>query len=421
VTTTTTPPDATDAFDLKRPSVFVSHSSLDKAAVWPIVEFLTAYAAVPWVDALEMRPGDQLFRRVSTAIEGSAYLLVMVSENSVKSKWVEEEVRQALSSEFYDNRIRVIPCLLDKTAMPAFLRDRLYCDFSRGLIEGGCDVLRGIHRDRHVISLPLDTAYPLQLDDAVLRREVGRCLTLTAGNQRFFFVVDAVRTLGELVNAWRAIPVKGDPMDPFVVGVNRVRSAAPLILPNLSCILSRVADVVVEYTGRDAGLLESLVSVIQRTVTMCLYWFWHHVRSASEPGTIDSLPTLNGGAVQSTLIAIDALADPNRIPARSIEAHVFGCAMDDLLDLGLQGRDGVFDSRVNVPKAAIPTDTRDKYLGTFPLSPDAEVFRHEWLRYFLPAVATVHVLECSFSGQHVGHYLSKIGLRKEQYKHLGFA
>ena len=412
--------DETGAWTFGRPKVFVSHSSQDKDAVWPIVQHLVAYAAVPWVDALEMRPGDLLFTRIATAIEGSAYLLVMVSKNSVKSRWVEEEVRQAMSAEFYDNRIRIIPCLLDDVTIPTFLRGRLYCDFSRGLAGGRVEVLRGIHRDRHVIRVGIDQKNPLRLEGESLRRQLSRVLTLTAGKQRFFFFVDSIDLLDEITAAWRAVPLKGDPQDAIVGDAVRKRNAVPFILPNLSCALSKATDVVVEYLGRDAGLLDTMIAVVQRTTLLTLYWFWKHIQSASGQNVFMSLRTVDSKAVMTALGAVDATRDAGHHPARSIEAYAFDSSIDDLLYLGLRGPEGgVFDAQVNVPRGALPRDTLEEYLGSFPLSPNSEIPRALWLRYFVPAIASAHVLECSFSGQHLGHYLDKVGLRKEDYFHIG--
>lgn len=404
---------------LARPNVFVSHSSLDKDAVWPIVNALVSYAAVPWVDALELRPGDRLFTRISTAIEGTAYLLAIVSPNSVKSRWVEEEVRQAAAAEFYDGRIRVIPCALGDVEMPPFLKDRLYCDFSVDVMRGVSEVLRGIHRDRHVIELRLDSTNPLRLDETAARREITRVLGLTHGTQRFFFLLNAQHLLDELDTEWRRIPLQGDPLDSFVLGAVRDRAALPLVLPNLSCILSRASDVVVDVWGRDAGLVDILVSVIQRTTTLTLYRFWTNVLRSSEPDLVMRLASVSGEGLTKSMAAINAVADPGR--HRSAEAFVFGCKLEDLIDLGFQGADSVFDSRVDVPSVALQEDTKSEYLGTYPLEPDTEIFAHPWVKYFVPVIAARHTFECAYSGQLIGHFLERIGLRKSDYHHFGLS
>jgi hypothetical protein len=257
------------------------------------------------------------------------------------------------------------------------------------------------------------------LDEESLRRELLRVLALTSGKQKFFFLVDAIDILEEISEAWGAAPLKGDPMDSNLAGAMRTRNAVPFILPNLSCVLAKVTDVVVEYTGRDAGLVEIAIAIIQRTAMFCFYWLWKHICSVSEPQFLARLNTIDGNAVLSVIDKIDSISDPEHSPSRSIEAYVLDCAVEDLLYLGLHGGDGVFNAKLDVPPVAIPRDTLENYLGTYPLPPDSEIPRGNWLRYFVPGIAASNVLECSFSGQYIGHYLDKLGLRKEQYKHFG--
>lgn len=408
-----------DALD--RSKIFVSHSSLDKQTIWPIVDSLTAYAAIPWVDSLEMRPGDQLFRRISTAIEGTAYLLVVVSPNSVGSTWVEEEVRQAVTAELCDGKIRVIPCILGKIDMPLFLRDRLFCDFSRGPVSGTVEVLRGIHRDRHVVTLRLDKRNPLRLDEADAKHEISRILSLTHGLQKFFFVLDMSDLMDELKSDWTSAPIKGDALDSKASGYLRTRAALPFVPPNLSCALTKVADVTCEISGRTAGLVDYLLAVLQRTTMLAMYRFWKDAIGVSKPGLTNRLPSIDGAGLDAQLSAIDGIPDPSHFPTRGLQSFVFDSSIIDLLDLGFQGIPPVHDFQIYVPKDSIPEDTRSEYLGKINLRPDSEIYSTNWLRYFVPAISARHVLECAYSGQYLSHFLDRVGLRKSDYQHFGYS
>jgi hypothetical protein len=397
-----------------RPKVFVSHSSADKSGAWPIVQALLGYGAAPWVDALEMRPGDDFSRRISTAIEGSAYVLALISPNSIKSKWVEQEVRQAMSSESQDGRVRVIPCALGNVRMPAYLRDRLYCDFSGDLMRGLTEVLRGIYRDRHVIEIRLDAQKPLRLDESFVRDELARIFGLTDGVQRFFFVLNCTDLLAELKAAWEVMP-RGDPLTVF--SDSNSPASLPIVIPNLSCILSKVADITTQIFRRSADLPDVLLAVLQRAVTLTLYTFWTRVLEVTEPKALASLASVRGHAVLDGLAEINTNTDEGRWPVRSPEAHVFKCAVDNLLELEFQGKAGIFDTRTNVPRVAIAADTP---LGFHPLAPDTEIDDFNWLRFFVPAIAMRQVIVSSFSGQYLGRYLERVGMRKGDYSHFGY-
>ena len=366
-----------------------------------------------------MRPDDRLFRRIATVAEGPVHVLALISSNSAKTRWMEEDVGQALSEKLQGGRIRVIPCLLDEVEMPDFLRGRLLCDFSTGLMRGVAEVLRGIHGDRHLIQAGLDPVNALQLDGTALRREFDRMLALKSDPQRFFFLVDAAEILDEIQQAWRALPIGGDPLDPLFAGAFRKRAAVPLIIPTLSCVLAKVADVTAKYIGRDAGLGAVLDTVIQRTVMFSLYSFWKNVRSSSREGLVEGLSSCDGRAVADTLRKIDANVELRRSPSRSIEAHIFGCTIDSLLDLGFEGAGEVFDSRVNVTMEAVPVITAGRYKGLGPLRPDREILDYQWLRFFVPAIAGGLTVDSSFFGQCIGHSMGRVGLFKNDYTHFG--
>jgi hypothetical protein len=83
-----------------------------------------------WLDEAEMRVGDSLIERIGNALETADYVAAVLSANSVKSEWVQRELRVALHREFQEKKVVVLPLLLHKVQMPPFLRDKLYADFS---------------------------------------------------------------------------------------------------------------------------------------------------------------------------------------------------------------------------------------------------------------------------------------------------
>ena len=57
------------------------------------------------------------------------YLGVVLSPNSVDSRWVREELNQALIGQLSAKHTSVLPIMLADCQVPGFLRDRLYADF----------------------------------------------------------------------------------------------------------------------------------------------------------------------------------------------------------------------------------------------------------------------------------------------------
>jgi TIR domain len=115
--------------DPSRPGVFISHSHVDKPFARRLTIDLAALGAHVWLDEAEMRIGDSLFDKIQQAIDDVDFLAVVLSPESVKSAWVNEEVKQAMAAQLAGAKPHVLPLLLREAVLPGFLREKLYADF----------------------------------------------------------------------------------------------------------------------------------------------------------------------------------------------------------------------------------------------------------------------------------------------------
>src|SRR5690349_908714 len=105
---------------------FLSHSSADKPLATKIYRLLRDQAVSIWFDRLEMRPGDSLLKKIASGIHGADCLLVLVTDNSNRSPWVEKEVTIALTREVQNSGPIVIPLLLKGSEIPVVLADKIH-------------------------------------------------------------------------------------------------------------------------------------------------------------------------------------------------------------------------------------------------------------------------------------------------------
>lgn len=70
-----------------------------------------------WFAPEDLRIGDKFRSRIEESIRIHDKLLVVLSENSVKSPWVEKEVETAFERERQQNRIVLFPIRLDDAVM----------------------------------------------------------------------------------------------------------------------------------------------------------------------------------------------------------------------------------------------------------------------------------------------------------------
>ena len=112
------------------PSVFLSHSSKDKFFARKIAETLSSYGVTVWIDEAEIKIGDSFLDKISKAIDAVDYVAVLLSHNSVQSKWVQKELQIAMTKEIGEKTVIVLPILIEQCPLPPYLSDKLYADFT---------------------------------------------------------------------------------------------------------------------------------------------------------------------------------------------------------------------------------------------------------------------------------------------------
>ena len=103
--------------------IFISHSTKDDAFVAELRQALELRGLTVWVDSRSLRGGDQLAPEIEQAISESRAVLVVVSQHSLNSEWVHDEVdyaRRVLRKRGVEP-FPIIPLLLPGTT-PAALR-----------------------------------------------------------------------------------------------------------------------------------------------------------------------------------------------------------------------------------------------------------------------------------------------------------
>lgn len=99
---------------LPRSTVFVSHSSKDKPFVKKLIRELSTDGSIRfWIDENEIEAGDDIQQTITRALRASDtdYLLLVISESSTESSWVNFEVSQFIG--FADGK-NIIPVLISK-------------------------------------------------------------------------------------------------------------------------------------------------------------------------------------------------------------------------------------------------------------------------------------------------------------------
>jgi hypothetical protein len=126
------------------PRIFISHSSKDKDFVRRLTDDLQKANLSVWLDEREIHAGDSIPQGVSGGLQDTNILVVVLSQNSAQSAWVQRELDAALMGQLGGSPIRVIPVRLDDAPVPPLLNPILYADFRTDYQSGLSKLLNAL-------------------------------------------------------------------------------------------------------------------------------------------------------------------------------------------------------------------------------------------------------------------------------------
>lgn len=118
------------------PSVFLSHTSVDKPFVEKLANDLRRIGVNVWFDKWEIKVGESLTWKIEQGIRGNEYLIIVLSPEAISSEWVKSELGAAWAKQMQQKKVVVLPILHRDCDIPLFLLDRKYADFRNDYQDG---------------------------------------------------------------------------------------------------------------------------------------------------------------------------------------------------------------------------------------------------------------------------------------------
>lgn len=107
--------------------VFLSHSSKDRGFVGWLRQKLEINGFTVFLNPI--RPGEYIFNALAEKVSESDYLILIISTDSNDSRWVRQELNNAMTLEMNDKLKRVIPITYYPCDIPAGLLSRKVLNF----------------------------------------------------------------------------------------------------------------------------------------------------------------------------------------------------------------------------------------------------------------------------------------------------
>lgn len=136
-----------------RTRVFLCHANEDKPRVKPLYKRLKADGLQPWIDVVDLLPGQIWAEEIQRVLRRSHAVIVCLSRRSVeKSGYVQREIRMALDilDEQPEGRIFLIPARLEECTIPQRLAHLHWVDLfpEEGYEEGYEKLLAALRAHR---------------------------------------------------------------------------------------------------------------------------------------------------------------------------------------------------------------------------------------------------------------------------------
>lgn len=107
---------------MKRMKVFISHSMADKNLAGKMAEKLKAEGFTVTNPTADIGPGENIALKVGKALEQAGAMIALLSPDSARSEWVQNEIGFALGSPQFQGRL--IPVMVKQTdRIPWILHD----------------------------------------------------------------------------------------------------------------------------------------------------------------------------------------------------------------------------------------------------------------------------------------------------------
>jgi hypothetical protein len=160
--------------------VFVSHAREDRDAAHQITIALATAGLNPWLDAQELRSGDELLKTIATVLAEAEYFAIVLSRTALTKPWVLAEMRMALTAEIEKRCPKVVVLRLDDCEVPIELRHKMYLDF-RGRFD---DALKELAAHVSGIGRAVPTPKQTILAEMIANADAELWTRLSAGRGR---------------------------------------------------------------------------------------------------------------------------------------------------------------------------------------------------------------------------------------------
>jgi len=127
--------------------VFLSYSIKDKTNAKRLAYYLERNGVTVWYDEFEIKLGQNIIEKIDKGLKESDYILILLSKDSLASKWVTYEIRN-----FVNQNKKIVTILLDDVEIPSYIMNSYTIDLRESSSIGFSNLLNYLKADLDKLS-----------------------------------------------------------------------------------------------------------------------------------------------------------------------------------------------------------------------------------------------------------------------------
>lgn len=135
---------------------FLSHAHADKEFVNQLHSWVSEVAEIPiWYDTSNLSASATISTELANAITQCQSMIIVLSKESIRSGWVEEEYNAAIGQRAKYKRYRIIPIRIDDCEIPGFLQTTKWIEISdkKFDMKAAFELITGLYYDDKALRL----------------------------------------------------------------------------------------------------------------------------------------------------------------------------------------------------------------------------------------------------------------------------
>lgn len=126
--------------------LFVSYSSNDEVLTSKAAEILKSYGFNVTYAEFDLLVGDSIPGFINDGLRRMDYFIIFFSTSSISSKFVKSEFEGAKSQEWLNDKVIILPALLEDCTIPPILSPKKYADFRTSFDSGIKQLINSIRK-----------------------------------------------------------------------------------------------------------------------------------------------------------------------------------------------------------------------------------------------------------------------------------